>query len=180
MPANVNEGHLMLSWNAKIALAAAAALVALPALAQDAPAVPELDNASAAIEAATAAGLIETLASGEAYTAFIPTNDALTAVADQAPTDPAALATLIQGYVIEGNVMAADAMTLVTDGGGTATVDSLGGTPITLAMEGESLTVNGAPVSTPDLMLGNVTIHLIDGAYLPDAAGTEGEASSGG
>jgi uncharacterized surface protein with fasciclin (FAS1) repeats len=165
----------MLSLNAKIALVAAAAFVGLPAVAQDAPAVPELDNASTAIDAATSAGLIEILASGEAYTAFIPTNDALSGVLDQAPTDPEELASLIQGYVISGNVLAADATTLVTDGGGTATVDSLGGTPITLALEGETLTVNGAPVSTPDLALGNVTIHLIDGAYLPDAAaGTEG------
>jgi uncharacterized surface protein with fasciclin (FAS1) repeats len=169
----------MLSMTARTTVLAATTLLAAPALAQDATAEApaELAEASTALEAATSLGLVETLASGEAYTAFIPTNDALAAVqgeaTDSVMADEAAFATLIQGYVIEGNVMAADAMTLVTDGGGTASVDSLAGTPIELAMEGESLTVNGQPVGTADLMLGNVTIHLLDGAFLPEA-GTEG------
>lgn len=162
----------MLSRTARLTLTAAAVAVAAPALAQDAT-VPE--EATAAIEAATTAGLIETLASGEAYTAFIPTNDALAAAtelegAEAVLGDPATLATVIQGYVVAGNVMAADAMTMVTDAGGTTTVDSLAGTPIELAMSGESLTVNGASVTTPDLMIGNVTVHLIDTAFLPAAA----------
>jgi uncharacterized surface protein with fasciclin (FAS1) repeats len=168
----------MLSLTARTTLLAATALLAAPALAQDAAEAPaELAEASTALEAATTLGLVETLASGEAYTAFIPTNDALAAVqgeaTDQVMADQAAFSTLVQGYVIPGNVMAADAMTLVTDGGGTATVDSLAGTPIELAMDGETLTVNGQPVGTADLMLGNVTIHLLDGAFLPEA-GTEG------
>lgn len=130
----------------------------------------DLADANAAIEAATMAGLVETLASGGAYTAFVPSNDALAAVQEAATElmgDQAQLATVIQGYVIEGNVMAADAMTLVADGGGTVTVESLAGTPLTLATEGESLTVNGAAVTRPDITLGNVTIHVIDAAFLP-------------
>ena len=94
----------------------------------------------------------------------------LEAVADASAdvlADQTQAAELIQAYVIPGNVMAADAMTLVTDGGGTATVDSLSGAPLTLAMDGDTLTVNGAPVTQPDIMLGNVTIHVIDGVYLP-------------
>lgn len=167
----------MLSMTARTTLLAATALLAAPAWAQDASTEampPELAEASTALEAATTLGLVETLASGEAYTAFIPTNDALAAVqgeaTDSVMADQAAFSTLIQGYVIPGNVMAADAMTMVTDGGGTASVDSLAGTPIELAMEGEALTVNGQPVGTPDLMLGNVTIHLLDGAFLPGVA----------
>jgi uncharacterized surface protein with fasciclin (FAS1) repeats len=71
--------------------------------------------------------------------------------------DPTQLSTMIQGYVVPGNVMAA----------ARRPSSRWGGTPITLAMEGASLTVNGAPVTTPDLMLGNVTVHIIGGAFLP-------------
>lgn len=158
----------MLFKTVRNTLLAASTLVATYAIAQEV--APELADASAAIEVATAAGLVETLASGDAYTAFIPSNDALATVQDAATelaADEAALGAVIQGYVVSGAVMAADAMTLVTDGGGTAMVESLAGTPINLAMEGDALTVNGAPVSTPDLMLGNVVIHIIDGAFLP-------------
>lgn len=170
----------MLSKTAISTILAASVAFAIPAFAQDAMTddamaegtAPDLTAVSGALEAATSAGLVETLASGEAYTAFVPTNDALAAVQDaatEAMADEAAFSTLIQGYVVSGTVMAADAMTLVTDGGGTATVDSLAGTPLTLAMEGDALTVNGAAVTTPDLMLGNVVIHVIDGAFLPES-----------
>jgi uncharacterized surface protein with fasciclin (FAS1) repeats len=171
----------MLPTTARLAVTAAALALAAPAWAQDATTeTPDLSGVQTAIDAATSAGLLETLTSGEAYTAFIPTNEAIESqqeAATAAMEDQAGLATLIQGYVIPGNVLAADAMTLVTDGGGTTTVDSLAGTPIELAMDGETLTVNGAPVTTPDLQLGNVTVHVIDGVYLPeggDAAASEG------
>lgn len=181
----------MLSTTARLSLIAATLAFAAPAFAQetttedtttttdmattdtaaaDAGTAPDLTGVQMAIDAAMSAGLIETLTSGEPYTAFVPTNTALEAVADASAdvlADQTQAAELIQAYVIPGNVMAADAMTLVTDGGGTATVDSLSGAPLTLAMDGETLTVNGAPVTQPDIMLGNVTIHVIDGVYLP-------------
>lgn len=162
----------MLSRTAWTTLTAATVAFAAPAFAQDA-ALPE--ETTAAVEAATAAGVVETLASGDAYTVFIPTNTAIEAVAtSEAATtvmaDQAAFATLIQGYAIPGTVLAADAVTLVTDGGGTATVDSLAGTPIELGGTAEALTVNGATVTTPDLAIGNVTVHIIDTAFLPEAA----------
>lgn len=171
----------MLSLTARTSILAASVAFAGAAFAQDAATddmaaapAPELAEASTAIDAATSLGLVETLASGDAYTAFIPTNTALEAVqgeaTDSVMADEAAFSTLIQGYVVEGTVMAADAMQMVTDEGGTHTATSLAGTPITLAMDGDALTVNGAPVTTPDLMLGNVTIHIIDGAFLPEAA----------
>lgn len=136
----------------------------------DAGAAPDLSGVSTAIDAATAAGLLETLTSGEEFTAFVPTNEALAAVQDAATdalADQTAAAELIQAYVIPGRVMAADAMSMVEGDGGTSTVDSLSGAPINLMMDGDTLTVNGAPVTQPDLMLGNVVIHVIDGVYLP-------------
>jgi hypothetical protein len=39
--------------------------------------------------------------------------------------------------------------------------------------------VNGAPVVTPDVMLGNVTIHVIDGVFLPGGAGEDAAATEG-
>ncbi len=171
----------MLSTTARLTLTAAALAVALPAFAQDAE-TPDLSGVQTAIDAATSAGLLETLTSGEAFTAFVPTNEALEAVQDAAADilgDQEQTAQLIQGYVIPGTVLAADAMTLVTDGGGTATVDTLAGRPINLTMDGETLSVNGAPVVTPDVTLGNVTIHVIDGVFLPGAAGEDAAATEG-
>ncbi len=181
----------MLSTTARLALTAAALALSAPAWAQEAATeTPDLSGVQTAIDAATTAGLLETLTSGEAYTAFVPTNEAIESVQDAATdilADQEQTAQLIQGYVIEGNVLAADAIALVNDGGGTASVDSLAGTPINLALDGETLTVNGAPVTTPDLQLGNVTVHVIDGVYLPteadagaaDAAATDGAATDG-
>lgn len=162
----------MLSTTARLTLTAAVLALAPPAFAQDSE-MPDLSGVQVAVDAATGAGLLEVLTSGEAYTAFVPTNEALAAVQDAAADilgDQEQTAQLIQGYVIPGTVMAADAVTLVTDAGGTATVESLAGTPINLTVEGETLSVNGAPVVTTDVMLGNVTVHVIDGVFLPGAA----------
>ena len=146
------------------------------AMAADAGTPPELADASLALDAATSLGLVEVLASGDAYTAFIPTNAAIEAVQGDETTavmaDETAFSTLVQGYVVEGTVLAADAIGMVEDEGGTHTATSLAGTPLELALDGDTLTVNGAAVTTPDITLGNVTIHLIDAAFLPEAAGT--------
>jgi uncharacterized surface protein with fasciclin (FAS1) repeats len=159
------------AMTARSIIAVGALALAAPAFAQE---TPDLSGVSTAVGAAESLGLVETLASGEAYTAFIPSNEALEAVqgeqTDAVMADEAAFSTLIQGYVIPGNVMAADAIGMVETDGGTHTVDSLAGTPIELTVDGETLLVNGAPVETADLMLGNVTVHVLGAAFLPEAA----------
>jgi uncharacterized surface protein with fasciclin (FAS1) repeats len=82
------------------------------------------------------------------------------------------LASVIQGYAVEGTVMAADAATAIADGGGTFEVESLGGTMLALTMDGDVISVAGvgstvATVVQPDVQFGNITIHVIDAAILP-------------
>ena len=155
------------------AAALAGTLAFAPAFAQETP--PE--EISTAVEAAETAGVLETLLSGGEVTVFVPTNDALTAAPQDALSeilaDPARLAQVIQGYAVEGTVMAADVMQMASDGGGTTEVDTMSGDTLTISVEGESVMVKGigdtmATVVTPDLQFGNVTVHVIDAAVLPN------------
>jgi uncharacterized surface protein with fasciclin (FAS1) repeats len=152
----------------KIAAAAALAFpvsLATPALSQ---AVVSIDTA---VDAAVAAGLVETLLSGSEYTIFMPTNEALAGVPQDAlagvVADPASLAATIQGYVIEGKVMAADAVSLIEEGGGEAMATALDGSSLTLTSMDGAVMVNGAEVIVPNLTYGPLTVHVISGAYLP-------------
>jgi uncharacterized surface protein with fasciclin (FAS1) repeats len=141
-------------------------------MAQDGP--PE--EISTAVEAAETAGVLSALLEGGEVTVFVPTNEAL----DNAPqdalgavlADPEMLASVIQGYAVEGTVMAADAAQAIEDGGGTFEVESLGGTMLALTMDGDVISVAGVgstvgTVVTPDVQFGNITVHVIDGAILP-------------
>ena len=163
----------MLSRLAQTSLVAVSLGLAAPALAQDATPPEEI---SGAVEAAQSAGAVDALVGGDPVTVFVPTNDALAAAPQDAladlTSDPERLATVIQGYAVPGTVMAADAMSMATDAGGSTTVESLGGGTLTVMVEGDSVMVGPeggtmATVVTPDLQLGNVTIHVIDTAFLP-------------
>ena len=164
----------MLSTLTRTSIVAVTMGLAAPAFAQDVP-----EEIGVAVDAATAAGVVETLTSGDPYTVFVPTNDALTAAPQEELTalleDPEQLSQVIQGYAIEGNVMAADAVSMATDAGGSTTVATLGGGELTVMVDGDTVMVGPsedamATVVTPDLSLGSVTIHVIDTAFLPTPA----------
>jgi uncharacterized surface protein with fasciclin (FAS1) repeats len=150
--------------------AAAAALLALPAAAQDVPA-----EIGTAVEAAEDTGMIAALVEFGPVTVFVPTNDAI-AAAPQDPlndllANPDALADVIRGYAVPGTVLAADAIALAE--AGPAEVESVGGGTLTIMVEDGMVMVGPdadslATVITPDLTLGNVTVHVIDGAFLPE------------
>lgn len=140
---------------------------AAPAFAQDVP-----EEIGTAVEAADTAGVIETLVSGGAVTVFVPTNDAISAAPQDALegalADPEQLASIIQGYAIEGTVMASDVMGMESG----STVPTLGGGELMVMVDGETVMVGPnedsmATVVTPDLSLGNITVHVIDTAFLP-------------
>lgn len=160
--------------NAILTRASAAVLaagLAVPAFAQDVP-----EEIGQSVDAAQTAGVVETLTGGGEYTVFVPTNDALSAAPQDALTeltgDTERLAQVIQGYAVEGTVMASDVMSMAEEAGGSTSVDTLGGGSLTVMVDGETVMVGPseesmATVVTPDLQLGNVTIHVIDTAFLP-------------
>lgn len=151
--------------------AAVVASLGFVAVAQDVPA-----EISAAVEAAQAAGVVDALVGGDPVTVFVPTNDAVAGAPEEALADlledQDRLAEVIQGYAVSGTVMAADAIALAQDAGGEAMVETLGGGELTIQSDGEQVMVGTgdamATVVTPDLSIGNVTIHVIDGVFLPN------------
>jgi len=128
-------------------------------------------SVGAAMEAANGSGFLGELLSGRPYTIFLPTDAALDAVPQDALAqvldDPAALAEVIQGYVVEGNLDTDAVLALAREAGGEASLTSLAGTPIVVAVDGDDLTVNGARVVVPNLGYAGLVGHIIDGAFLP-------------
>ena len=116
------------------------------------------------VAAVIAADLVDTLNSAGPFTVFAPTNDAFAALPEGVldalllPKNKAVLAKILTYHVVSGQVMAAD----VTDGD-VATVE---GQTVKLSTMG-GVTVNGAPVISPDVMASNGVIHAIDGVLLP-------------
>jgi uncharacterized surface protein with fasciclin (FAS1) repeats/ABC-type branched-subunit amino acid transport system substrate-binding protein len=102
------------------------------------------------------AGLEETVALLDPVTVFAPTNDAFAALPpgtlDAARADPAKLHDLLYAGMAQGRVTTAD----LKPG---ATVTSLAGTPITVAQQGNTITVNKAPVVPPEIDASNGIIH---------------------
>lgn len=144
---------------------------AVPAAAQDVP-----EEVGTAVDAAASAGVVETLVSGGPVTVFVPTNEAIANTPQDALSDLTGdserLAEVIQGYAVAGMLKAADAIELAENTGGSTTVDTLGGGTLMVMVEGDTVMVGPsedsmATVVTPDLELGNVTVHVIDTAFLP-------------
>lgn len=127
------------------------------------------ENLSTLVTAVTAAELAETLSGPGPFTVFAPTNDAFKALPegtlDTLLKDPKGdLANILKLHVLSGAV---DSKAAIAAAGGT--VDSLGG-KITVALDGETLLVGGAKVSTADIKASNGVIHIIDAVITAPAA----------
>lgn len=138
------------------------------------PGTPGADSVSGAIDASIKSGFLGQLLQGQPYTVFIPTNDALAAV-PQGPLvalqgNPDELAQVVQGYTLDGNLDSDALIALAREGGGSATLESLQGTPIIVSVEGDELTINGAKVAASNFSYAGLIMHVIDGAFLPGGA----------
>ena len=114
-----------------------------------------------AVEAADLAGTL----SGEGpYTVFAPTDAAFDALPagtlDDLLADPEALANVLTYHVVDGDVMAAD----LSDG---MEVEALNGETLTITVDGDTVKVNDATVTTADIVTSNGVIHVIDSVILP-------------
>jgi len=126
---------------------------------------------STLVELVTAAGLAETLSGEGPFTVLAPTNDAFAAVPketmDALAADPALLTKVLTYHVVPAEALAADVVTMTE-------APTVEGQPITIAVEGESVVLNGgqATVTKTDIVGSNGVIHVIDGVLLPpDMAG---------
>ena len=123
------------------------------------------------VAAVEAAGLVETLQGDGPYTVFAPTDEAFSAAledlgltADELLADTETLASILTYHVVEGEVPAADVVGL--DGQAVPTVN---GADVEITVDGETVMVNDATVTTTDIFATNGVIHVIDSVLLPPA-----------
>ena len=120
------------------------------------------------VAAVTAAGLVDTLKSDGPFTVFAPTDDAFAKLPDGTvetlvkPENKAKLTAILTLHVLPGKIMAADLA------GQKLSPESVNGE--TLDVDGANgVTVNGTPVTEPDIACANGVIHVIDTVLMPRA-----------
>ena len=151
-----------------LALTVAASFLSAPAFAQDKDIV---DTAVAAgnfttlTAALTAAGLVDTLKGAGPVTVFAPTDAAFAALPAGTvedllkPENKDKLIAILTYHVIAGKVMSTD----LSEGLKAKTVN---GAEVTITLDGGAK-VNGAVISTADIVASNGVIHVIDSVILP-------------
>jgi uncharacterized surface protein with fasciclin (FAS1) repeats len=128
------------------------------------------------VAALTAADLVETLADLEAeYTVFAPTNAAF----DKLPegtleallADPETLTNILLYHVLSGTVLSDAAITVA--GSMDNTIGMVNDGKAALSLVENDLFINGALISSADIMAANGVIHVIDNVILPLATPAE-------
>lgn len=121
------------------------------------------------VTALQAADLVGALSGKGPFTVFAPTDAAFAKLPagtlDALLKDPKKLASILTYHVVSGNVMAAD----VIKGNG-AKPATLNGAVLDITVKGGKVYVNGAQVTTADVVGSNGVIHVIDAVVLPPAA----------
>nr|WP_245942175.1 fasciclin domain-containing protein [Sphingomonas gilva] len=143
-----------------------------------------VENASASadhttlVAAVKAAGLVETLSGPGPFTVFAPTNAAFGRLAPGTvdtllkPENKATLVKVLTYHVVPGNISAAQLQQQITAGGGTATLTTVQGEPLTARMETGAVMltdVNGnkSYVTQADVRQSNGVVHVVNGVLLP-------------
>ena len=130
------------------------------------------------VAAVKAAGLVETLKGQGPFTLFAPTNKAFAALPAGTvetllePESKGALTKVLTYHVVAGNLDAASLIAKIKAGGGSATLTTVQGEPLTAKLDGKKVTVtdvkgNTANVTAADLVQSNGIIHVVDKVLLP-------------
>lgn len=101
------------------------------------------------------------------FTIFAPSDDAFNSfmaanadLVNQALADPTILAGLLMYHIVPGNITSADLAA--------GELTTLNGAPLTIAVDGDTVTINGMyTVTTADILAGNGVVHIIDGVLVP-------------
>ena len=123
---------------------------------------------STLLAAAEAAGLAETLNTGEGpFTVFAPTDDAFKALPEGTvedllkPENKEKLAGILSYHVVPGKVMAADIA------GKEMMAKTVEGSEVSINATGDKVMVDGATVTQTDIEAMNGVIHVIDAVIMP-------------
>lgn len=154
-----------------LAILALVVMLAAPAMAQERLSIAEYlvnDGRFGTLLAAVgAAGLTDALNSDGPLTILAPTDDAFAALPlgalDYVLDNPDVLGGILTAHAISGQYTVRQ---LVTG----PTLESVGGVPVTFALEGGVLSANGVGISNADQVVSNGVIHVLDGVIVPQAA----------
>jgi len=142
---------------------------------------------STLVSAVETAGLAETLSSEGPFTVFAPTNEAFAAAAESMGVSEEELLTnpdlsgILTYHVVPQELLAADVMAAVEEGGGTAEVETVNGETLSVEVVDGSVMLNGnATVTTTDLQAGNGVVHVIDAVLVPSMSGGDSVEETGG
>ena len=131
------------------------------------------------VAAVKAAGLVDTLQSPGPFTVFAPTNAAFDKLPPGTvdtllkPENKAMLTAVLTYHVVAGRYTEADLMNLVQAGHGKAMLKTVQGEPLTIAMGGGRLWVEGAKggkaeITVPDVTQSNGVIQVVNAVLLPE------------
>lgn len=141
----------------------------------NAAATPSLSSLVAAIRAAS---LSTTLAGPGPYTLFAPSNAAFSRLAPGVqeqllqPANHGSLVRLLRFHMLPGVVTVSDLQQRIAAGGGTATIMTVQGEPLTLSMTQSVITLTDASgnksyIEAGDLRQANGMIHIVNGVLVP-------------
>lgn len=114
-------------------------------------------------------GLLPTLRDGGPFTVFAPTNQAFAAIPSDTlnavSANQAQLADVLTLHVLPGEYTSEDLIEL-----NGSTVKTVQGAELAVVVEGDTITVGGATVISPDVPASNGVIHVVDTVIVePDA-----------
>jgi uncharacterized surface protein with fasciclin (FAS1) repeats len=115
-----------------------------------------------------AAGLIDTLKGAGPFTVFAPTDDAFAKLPAGTveellkPENKGKLTAILTYHVVDGNVLAADVVKLTE-------AKTLNGMMVKVKVNGNTVMINDATVTSADIVASNGVIHVIDAVLLPPA-----------
>lgn len=121
-------------------------------------------NFSTLLAAVQAAGLVETLSSGE-YTIFAPTDEAFAKLPEGTLAglleDKEALTKILTYHVISGKVLSNDVVNLTT-------AQTVLGQNLSIKSDEMGVTINNSKVTSTDIEASNGVIHVIDTVLMPE------------
>ncbi len=124
------------------------------------------ENLSTLVQAVQAAGLVDVLKSEGPFTVFAPTNEAFAALPEGTletllkPENISTLKSILTYHVIGSKVMSTD----LSDGASAGTVE---GSDVNVNIDGNTVMIENATVTTPDVEASNGVVHIIDKVILP-------------
>ncbi|PVY42326.1 fasciclin domain-containing protein [Pontibacter virosus] len=126
----------------------------------------ETPSLSTLVQALQAADLVGALQGAGPYTVFAPTNEAFAALPAGTlenllkPENKQQLIDILTYHVVEGNVKSTDLTNNMA-------AKTLNGADLKVMLDGSSVKINDANVTTPNVEASNGVVHLIDKVMLP-------------